>query len=244
MTRFPKSTTLSPHARAANLAAVMSGENGCHALSDGMSNSVTKSMTSGRENRISHGMPNGLSSGMQHNIASGVSNNISKSMGNSFSTEISNGIQDGQLYELYGDLGTEGNVDLLLSSLEFEFFERARHNWPGIQMPDILWPELDSLCIDRSLLEQRASDIRQALYRTATSQAVPNLPPTEVVEAINHLSADKIVAFIKLYFRHWHKHGPIVYEHSFNPCMAAVPLVLALMALGAMVSSFLIKDSL
>lgn len=138
--------------------------------------------------------------------------------------------------EYFGSTGMEGNVDLLLSGLEFESFERRNISWSRIQMPGIFWTEQDALYTHRSVLEQRALDIRHNLYRTAAALVGPNLPPKELAEAIELLSAEKIAIFIKLYFRHWHKHGPIVHEPSFNPCVAAIPLVLALMALGAMYS--------
>ncbi|RDW71876.1 hypothetical protein BP5796_07910 [Coleophoma crateriformis] len=234
MTRFPKSVTLSPHPRAANLAAVIPGVNGYHALSNAIPNELKNGISNDMNNGIPPGISSALSHSLQHGLSGGVATGLSNGMGNNLTTEIANGIGNGQNYEIYGNM--EGNVDLLLSSLEFESFEKATHNWPGMQVPGILWSSSNSLYIDRSVLEQRASDIRQNLYRTATSQAGSNLPPKEVVEAIEYLSADKIAAYIKLYFQHWHKHGPIVHEPSFNPCMAAVPLVLVLMALGAMYS--------
>jgi len=64
---------------------------------------------------------------------------------------------------------------------------------------------------------------------------VPNLPPKELVEAIELITGNKVAEFIKLYFKHWHKHAPMVHEATFNLCTAALPLVLALMSLGGMV---------
>ena len=101
----------------------------------------------------------------------------------------------------------------------------------------ILWSGPDSLFLDRRVLEQRAFDIREKLRYTAAVQNPPHLPPKELIDAIELISADKLAAYIKLYFRHWHKHAPMVHEATFNPCTAALPLVLSLMSLGGMVSS-------
>ncbi|KAL3420884.1 transcription factor [Phlyctema vagabunda] len=140
-------------------------------------------------------------------------------------------------YEYFANVGGGNNIDTLLSNLEFESFERRQAaNWSGIQMPGILWPGADAMYMDRSVLEQRSLEIRQNLYRAAAQEFGPPSLSKELVDAIELLTADNIAAFIKLYFRHWHKHGPIVHEPSFNPCIAAIPLVLALMALGAMYS--------
>merc|ERR1712093_401986 len=82
----------------------------------------------------------------------------------------------------------------------------------------------------------RAFDIREKLRYTAAVQNPPHLPPKELIDAIELISADKLAAYIKLYFRHWHKHAPMVHEATFNPCTAALPLVLSLMSLGGMYS--------
>ena len=138
-------------------------------------------------------------------------------------------------YRDNGHMRDDNNLDVFLSNLEFGTFERQTHNWqmPGENM--ILWSGPDALYLDRAVLEQRAFEIREKLNFTAATQNPPNPPSKEVLEAIQLITADNIAAYIKLYFRHWHKHGPIVHEPSFNPCTAALPLVLALMSLGGMV---------
>lgn len=140
------------------------------------------------------------------------------------------------MYHDYGHLVQENNLDVFLSNLEFGTFEQRTHNW---QMPGeniILWSG-DSPFLDRNALEQRAFDIREKLKYTAASLNAPNMLPREIQEGIDLITADNIAAWVKLYFVHWHKHAPTVHESSFNPCLAALPLVLALMSLGGMVST-------
>lgn len=141
------------------------------------------------------------------------------------------------VYQEYGHMIKENNVDVFLSHLELSTFEQQTHNWqmPGDNM--ILWSESDSLFLDRTVLEQRAFDIRTKIKFASDVMNPPHPPPAEVLGALDLITADNIAAWIKLYFRHWHKHAPMVHEATFNPCSAAEPLVLALMSLGAMVSS-------
>jgi hypothetical protein len=145
-------------------------------------------------------------------------------------------MNEGQpMYQDYGHVVPENNLDVLLNNLEFETFEQRTHNW---QMPgenDILWSG-DAPFLDQIALEQRAFEIREKLKYTAATLNAPNLPPKEILDGIDLITADSIAAWVKLYFRHWHKHAPAVHESSFNPCAAAIPLVLALMILGGMVS--------
>jgi len=92
------------------------------------------------------------------------------------------------------------------------------------------------LFVDRTAMEQRAFDIREKLRYTAATLNPPHLPSQELLDAIEHITADKVAAYIRLYFRHWHKHAPMVHEATFDPITAALPLVLTLMSLGGMVS--------
>jgi len=139
-------------------------------------------------------------------------------------------------YQEYGHMIQANNLDVFLSHLEFQTFETQTNNWqmPGENM--MLWSGRDALFIDRSVLEQKAFDIKEKLRFTAASQTPGHLPSPELLQAIEVINANNIAAYIKLYFRHWHKHGPMVHEATFNPCTAAIPLVLALMSLGGMVS--------
>ncbi|KAF4624958.1 hypothetical protein G7Y89_g13210 [Cudoniella acicularis] len=139
-------------------------------------------------------------------------------------------------YQGFNPLIQENNLDVMLSNLEFDTFERQTHNW---QMPGenlILWSGHDGLFLDRNVLDQRAFDIREKLKYTAASQNPPNWSSKELLDAVEMITADSIAANINLYFRHWHKHGPMVHEATFNPCTAAFPLLLALMSIGGMYS--------
>jgi hypothetical protein len=151
------------------------------------------------------------------------------------------------VFQNYGQIIHESTLEAteaLLSNLEFGTFEEREHNW---QMPGdnvIPWSGPEALFLDRNALENRAFDIRDKLKYTASSLHTPHLPPQEIQEAIELMTADNVAAWIKLYFKHWHKHAPLVHEPSFNPHTAALPLVLALMSLGGMVSyTFSLKPS-
>ena len=89
-------------------------------------------------------------------------------------------------------------------------------------------------------MDQRAFDIREKLKYTAATMNPPHPPSKELLDAIELITVDNFAAYIKLYFRHWHKHAPMVHEATFNPTTAALPLVLALMSLGGMVGGVLL----
>lgn len=148
------------------------------------------------------------------------------------------------VYQEYGHMMQENNnIDVFLSHLELSNFEQQTNNWqmPGENM--ILWSGADSLFLDRGVLEQRAFDIRSKLEFASKIMNPPHPPAPEITEALGLITADNIAAWIKLYFRHWHKHAPMVHEVTFNPCHAAIPLVLALMSLGAMVRPLILSIS-
>ncbi|KAG4028416.1 hypothetical protein MFRU_021g00080 [Monilinia fructicola] len=137
------------------------------------------------------------------------------------------------------DFGSNMQMDpsaAFLHNLEFETFKQQTYGW---QLPTenlIPWSGTDSAFIDRDILEQRAYEMREKLRCAASVQAGVNLPSKEIIEAIDFITGDVIAAYVKLYFKHWHYHAPIVHEPSFNPCTAALPLVLLIMSLGAMFS--------
>jgi hypothetical protein len=146
------------------------------------------------------------------------------------------------MYQEYGHMIQENNLDVFLSQLEFSNFEQRTNNWqmPGENM--VLWSGPDALFLDRAVMDQRAFDIREKLKYTAATQNPPHLPSKELLDAIELITADNLAAWIKLYFRHWHKHAPMVHEATLNPCNAALPLVLGLMSLGGMVSSVQLRN--
>jgi hypothetical protein len=143
-------------------------------------------------------------------------------------------------YQEFGHMVQENNLGVFLSHLELTTFEQRTNNWqmPGENM--ILWSGPDALSVSRAAMDQRAFDIREKLKYTAATQNPPHLPSKELLAAIELITADTLAAYIKLYFRHWHKHAPMVHEATFNPSTAALPLVLALMSLGGMVSGVLL----
>lgn len=156
-----------------------------------------------------------------------------------FSSPTTTSAPPAGLYNGYTQLG---DLNHILSHLEFEKFEQDTHN---IQVPGenmMLWQEPQISYLHSSALEQRALDIKEKLRFVAEVQNSPNLPSKEVMEAIDRINSNSVSAWITLYFRHWHKHAPIVHEATFNSCTAALPLVLALMALGGMVTFPLYAD--
>jgi hypothetical protein len=146
------------------------------------------------------------------------------------------------MYQGYRPTDPENHLDVMLSQLEFTTFEQRTNNW---QMPNenmMLWSGPDALFVDRTAMDQRAVDIREKLKYTAAAQNSPHPPSKELLDAIELITADNFAAYIKLYFRHWHKHAPMVHEATFNPTTAALPLVLALMSLGGMVNGVLLLN--
>ncbi|KAH8774235.1 hypothetical protein BGZ57DRAFT_386785 [Hyaloscypha finlandica] len=140
------------------------------------------------------------------------------------------------MYQGYREATQEHNLDVMLSHLEFTAFEQRTNNW---QMPGenvMLGSGPEDLFVDRAAMDQRAFDIREKLKYTAATLNPPHPPSKDFLDAIGLITVDNFAAYIKLYFRHWHKHAPMVHEATFNPTTAALPLVLALMSLGGMYS--------
>jgi hypothetical protein len=55
-------------------------------------------------------------------------------------------------------------------------------------------------------------------------------------EAVDLITPEKIHTFVKLYFYHWHRHGPLIHEPSFDAATVALPLLLSVFAIGGMYS--------
>lgn len=159
--------------------------------------------------------------------------NLTSTPGRSF--QPMDGVANGPLaYRDYGHI-QETNLDVFLSHLEFSNFEQQTNNWQTPNENLIPWSGSDALFLDRTILGQKAFEIKSSLKRASELMNPPHRPPAEILDALELIVADNIAAWIKLYFKHWHKHAPMVHEATFNPCNAAVPLVLSLMSLGAMV---------
>lgn len=140
------------------------------------------------------------------------------------------------MYQENGPTTPENNLDIMLSHMELTTFEEMTNNReiPGENM--MLWSGPGSFFVDRTAMEHRAFDIREKLKYTAATLNPPHLPSQELLDAIELITAANFTAYINLYFRHWHKHAPMVHEATFDPTTAALPLVLALMGLGGMYS--------
>jgi hypothetical protein len=130
----------------------------------------------------------------------------------------------------------ETDLDVLLSNLELGTFECQTNNFQTASENAIAQPGHSLFSLDRIVLEQIAFDIRSKLESTAVTMHELNTPSKELFDAIEIVTAKNIAAWIRLYFRHYNKHGPIVHEATFNPVRAALPLVLAIMSIGVMAS--------
>jgi hypothetical protein len=129
----------------------------------------------------------------------------------------------------------ESNLDIFLSNLDLGTFEWQTNNYQT-SVDVTVQPGYGPLLLDRAALEQLSIDIRTRLGSAAVSMNVPNAPPRELLDSIQGITAKNIAIWSRLYFRHFHKHGPIVHEATYNPAAAALPLVLAIISIGAMAS--------
>lgn len=87
---------------------------------------------------------------------------------------------------------------------------------------------------DWPALAIRAEEIKAKL-RQAVDELTRSRPPMDcrpIFQAIESISAARIDQSVRLYFRHWHKHGSIIHEPSFDPNTAALPLLMAVMSIG------------
>ena len=140
-------------------------------------------------------------------------------------------------YNGHGHVLQDHNLDVFLSQLQFDtFFGQQTHNWPMPGQNLMQWSVRDGMFLDPAVLERRAFEIRAKLKYAAATLNPPDHPSQEVLDATEIITADNIAAYIALYFKHWHKHAPMLHEATFNPCTAPLPLVLALTSLGGMVS--------
>jgi hypothetical protein len=130
----------------------------------------------------------------------------------------------------------ESNLDIFLSKLDLGIFECQTQNYQTVAENAAIQPGLHPLSLDRAGLEQTALRIRQKLEAAAIAVNQPNTPSKELLDSIQIVTAKNIPTWTRLYFRHFHKHGPVVHEATFNPATSALPLVLAIITIGAMAS--------
>ena len=96
----------------------------------------------------------------------------------------------------------------------------------------------EALAVPSPALEFRALEIREQLRFAALNhddlngtQHFKDLSPA--IELITH---SEVESCIELYFRCYHRHCPILHRPSFDATSVALPLLLSVMALGAMYS--------
>jgi hypothetical protein len=140
-------------------------------------------------------------------------------------------------YAYGANMDVDSSLSDFFANLDFETFERQRqmHGWHFPAGNVDSWSGPTNSSYNLNILDQRAFEIREKLRYAASAQSIPNVLPKEMIDAIELVKADTIASFTKLYFKHWHHHAPMVHEASYNPCTAALPLVLSVMSLGGMV---------
>lgn len=147
-----------------------------------------------------------------------------------------------ELCEMPASFGNYMDLHSFLSSLESGAFEGDSH-WHAEMEEDgklhYSYPSLNNLnYFDWDSLEVRSLDIRQKLSLTAGGLRISEDPIalSAIYTAIETITARRIESWVKLYFRHWQKHGTIIHEPSFNAATVALPLLLAVMCIGCMYS--------
>lgn len=142
-------------------------------------------------------------------------------------------------YDTSSFFGADTNLDNFLSSLESGAFEGDSH-WhrqiAQVEKAPYGYPNLNYF--DWDSLEVRSLDIRQKLSLAASELRISHNPLSlsTIYAAIESITARRIESWVKLYFRHWQKHGTFLHESSFNTATVALPLLLAVMCIGGMYS--------
>jgi hypothetical protein len=132
---------------------------------------------------------------------------------------------------------SEPSFATIMSGMTFDATYNKQTSWMLPMDSATPWTGTDERI--RSIMEKRAMDVREGLKMTAHNYNIISQQGNameQFYDAIEIITADFIVHNIDLYFRNWHRHAPMVHQPTFNACNAALPLVLALMALGGMVS--------
>lgn len=138
--------------------------------------------------------------------------------------------------------------DLDFESL-FESFDAqgAGHSffhWPWVEFPDssgqyqqgsIQSPPPNET---PDALIPRSTEMKTQIYNAISKLNIPEYEPRlkATFEALEIVTPERVQAFAKLYFHHWHRHGPILHEPSFDPSKVALPLLLSVFAIGGMYS--------
>ena len=132
--------------------------------------------------------------------------------------------------------GADMSFDSFFGSLEGLSF-----NLPMLTHQELPGTTQEVLPVTSPALEFRAHEIREHLRNAAIThdnmngtQHFKDLGPA--IELITHSEVDSC---IDLYFSYYHRHCPILHRPSFDATSVALPLLMSVMALGAMYS----KDS-
>ncbi|RFU36198.1 hypothetical protein B7463_g24, partial [Scytalidium lignicola] len=195
-------------------------------------NSVGFLLNFSTESEFLHEFPPKPNMGLESRIANfrnlmAVSDGLTPVVGE-FAIKVSPG------YRPCGLLDTDKNPDDLLNNLELD----ALNGILSMQGDDSTrWMNPGCLISGQTLLERRAEVIREALRHTIAKISMPHEPSNEVIQAVELITAYNLVLYAQLYFHHWHKNTPIVHHSTFNLFTTAIPLVLAILALGGMYSN-------
>ncbi|KAF3105150.1 hypothetical protein TWF594_005734 [Orbilia oligospora] len=109
--------------------------------------------------------------------------------------------------------------------------------------PNALWdPHLFSehsspaTTTDLDVYDAHASFLRPELFKVVQSFQLPEGSPEyrRAVETVESVTGDLLQRFTNSFFRHWHKHGPIIHIPSYSPSTCATVLILAMCCIGGL----------
>jgi hypothetical protein len=218
MREFPKDSTMSPQSKVEQYGSLMAMRNERYEHMNG--GEIAGTVPTGYEHMNGGELARPVPTGFEH-MNGGVAGSIPTT------------------YNGYGNVPTvDNNLEVFLGNLDFETYNRQNRHWtmPGENM---LWMDAGTgprTLLAPGLLVQRGFEIREKLRYTAATMNPPHTPDKELLQVIDGITPERIAKWIKLYFRHWHRHTPLIHEATFNPTTAALPLLLAVMSVGSMVS--------
>ncbi|RDL40259.1 uncharacterized protein BP5553_00238 [Venustampulla echinocandica] len=156
-------------------------------------------------------------------------------------------LQDSQFEESFSQSplpSTDLDFESLFERFDAQEKDHSIFHWPWVEFPNQSGQYHGGLIQSPSpnntpdALKPRSTEIRTEIYNAIGSLNIPEdeprLKPT--FEALDILTPERIHTFIKLYFHHWHRHGPIIHEPTFEPSKTALPLLLSVFAIGGMYS--------
>ncbi|KAK6358088.1 hypothetical protein TWF730_007443 [Orbilia blumenaviensis] len=89
---------------------------------------------------------------------------------------------------------------------------------------------------DLDVYDAHASFLRPELFKVVqTFQLAENSPDyRRMMETVESVTGDLLQRFTNSFFRHWHKHGPIIHLPSYSPSTCATVLILAMSCIGGL----------